>query len=107
MADEQQEQGPDRGRRRLVQGKVVSDKMDKTIKIHEERMVKHPLYGKYVRRRTVYKAHDERNEAREGDLVEIAFTRPISKTKCWRLVRVVRSATIPTKVATGQEEVSS
>lgn len=80
----------DRGRRRLVQGTVISDKMEKTITVQENRLVKHPMYGKYVRRKTIYKAHDERNEANTGDVVEIAFTRPISKSKCWRLVRVVR-----------------
>ena len=79
-----------RGRRRIVQGTVISDKMEKTITVRENRMVKHPLYGKYVRRKTVYKAHDERNEAHNGDVVEIVYTRPLSKTKCWRLVRVVR-----------------
>ena len=80
-----------RGRRRLVQGKVISDKMAKTISVQEDRMVKHPLYGKYVRRATTYKAHDESNQARLGDTVEIAFSRPLSKTKRWRLVRVIGS----------------
>ena len=74
---------------RTVQGTVVSDKMDKTITVREERLVKHPLYGKYVRRSTSYKAHDERNEAVAGDRVEIVATRPISKSKHWRLLRVV------------------
>ena len=82
----------DRGRRRLVQGTVISDKMDKTITVQENRLVKHPLYGKYVRRKTIYKAHDERNEAKQGDHVEIALCRPISKTKSWRLVRVLEQA---------------
>ena len=80
-----------RGMRRVVTGKVVSDKMDKTIAVRQERLVKHPLYGKYIRRATTYKAHDENNQARMGDVVEIAFGRPISKTKNWRLVRVVRT----------------
>ena len=66
---------------KTVTGTVVSDKMDKTITVREERMVKHPLYGKYVRRATVYKAHDEANQAEAGDRVEILFTRPISKSK--------------------------
>ena len=78
-----------RGTRKTVVGRVVSDKMPKTISVRRDRLVKHPLYGKYVRRWTVYKAHDENNEAKAGDQVEIAQTRPLSKTKCWRLVRVV------------------
>jgi len=77
---------------RTVTGTVVSDKMDKTITVREERMVKHPLYGKYVRRATVYKAHDETNQAETGDRVEILSTRPISKSKHWRLLRVVSKA---------------
>lgn len=79
-----------RGRRKTVIGRVISDKMDKTITVAEERLKPHPLYGKYVRRATKYKAHDEQNDAREGDVVEIAFGRPLSKTKNWRLVRIVR-----------------
>ncbi len=75
---------------RTVVGTVVSDKMQKTITVREERLVKHPLYGKYVRRATRYKAHDEANDANEGDLVEIVSTRPLSKTKSYRLLRVVR-----------------
>lgn len=81
----------ERGKRRTVVGQVVSDKMDKTITVKQERLVKHPLYGKYVRRSTIYKAHDEANKANTGDLVEIAFGRPVSKTKNWRLVRVIRA----------------
>ena len=80
-----------RGMRRVVTGKVVSDKMDKTIAVREERLVKHAFYGKYIRRATTYKAHDESNQARIGDVVEIVHDRPISKTKTWRLVRVLRS----------------
>ena len=82
----------ERSKMRTVTGTVVSDKMDKTITVRDERLVKHPLYGKYVRRSTKYKAHDERNEAREGDRVEILFTRPVSKSKSWRLLRVLRRA---------------
>ena len=82
----------ERAKMRTVTGTVVSDKMDKTITVKDERLVKHPRYGKYVRRSTKYKAHDERNEARAGDKVEILFTRPQSKTKSWRLLRVVRRA---------------
>ncbi len=79
-----------RNRRRLVTGLVTSDKMDKTIKVTVERQIKHPLYEKRLRRRTVYAAHDENNEARLGDMVEIMETRKLSKTKCWRLVKVLR-----------------
>jgi len=78
-----------RGKRKVVTGKVVSDKMDKTIAVRVDRLVKHPLYGKYVKRWTVYKAHDEQNDAREGDTVEIMETRPLSKSKRWRLVQIV------------------
>jgi len=81
----------ERGMRRIVTGTVVSDKMHKTISVRQERLVKHPLYGKYIRRATTYKAHDEQNQARLGDIVEIVHDRPISKTKNWRLVRVLRS----------------
>ncbi len=83
-----------RGQRKTVEGYVVSDKMDKTITVRSERLVKHPLYGKYIRRATIAKAHDENNEAQQGDLVEIAFTRPLSKTKNWRLVKIVRRSTL-------------
>jgi len=78
--------------RRVVTGRVVSDKMDKTITVREDRLVKHARYGKYIRRQTTYKAHDEANSARTGDTVEITYCRPMSKTKNWRLVRVVRSS---------------
>ena len=78
-----------RGRLPTVSGTVVSDRMDKTIVVKTERRVKHPRYGKYIRRYTTYYAHDELNEAKVGDKVELAFTRPLSKTKRWRLLRVV------------------
>ncbi len=78
-----------RGKRKVVTGKVVSDKMNKTISVRVDRLVKHPLYGKYVKRWTVYKAHDEQNDAHEGDTVEIMETRPLSKSKRWRLVQIV------------------
>jgi small subunit ribosomal protein S17 len=80
----------ERGPKKVVIGTVVSDRMQKTITVREERLVKHAVYGKYVRRATTYQAHDERGEAREGDQVEILRTRPLSKTKHWRLVRIVR-----------------
>lgn len=81
---------PSRKPRRI--GLVTSDKMQKTITVVVERLEKHPLYKKYVRKRTVLKAHDEKNEAKTGNLVELEFTRPLSKTKRWNLVRVLRRA---------------
>jgi small subunit ribosomal protein S17 len=77
---------------RTIQGIVASDKGDKTIKVLVEYQTKHPKYGKYLKRRTVLHAHDETNEAREGDTVEIAECRPLSKTKHHRLLRVVSKA---------------
>ncbi|MGD9843532.1 MAG: 30S ribosomal protein S17 [Steroidobacteraceae bacterium] len=77
---------------RLVTGKVVSNKMQKTITVSVERLVKHPMYGKYVRRTTKVLAHDEAGESREGDVVEIVECRPISRRKAWRLARVVSRA---------------
>ena len=78
-----------RGNRKIKTGTVTSDKMEKTITVSIERRVKHTRYGKYVRRITRFKAHDEKNEARIGDRVEIMETRPLSKTKNWRLVKIV------------------
>jgi len=75
---------------RTVTGKVVSNKMDKTITVMLERKVKHPLYGKFIRRSTKVNAHDETNECNEGDTVVVEQCRPMSKTKSWRLVKVVR-----------------
>ena len=77
---------------RLLTGKVVSNKMQKTITVAVERLVKHPTYGKYVRRTTKLKAHDENNECHEGDMVEIQECRPLSRDKAWRLARVVTRA---------------
>ena len=77
---------------RTIQGVVASDKGDKTIKVVVEYQQKHPKYGKYLKRRTVLHAHDEKNEAREGDTVEIAECRPLSKTKHHRLLRIVQKA---------------
>ena len=73
----------------VLTGRVVSDKMDKSITVLIERLVRHPLYGKQLRRSTKIKAHDEDNVCQQGDLVRIKETRPISKTKCWTLVEVV------------------
>ncbi|KAB7622892.1 30S ribosomal protein S17 [Alkalilimnicola sp. S0819] len=77
---------------RSVQGRVVSNKGDKSITVLVERLVRHPLYGKYIRRSSKMHAHDEQNECREGDLVAIEQCRPLSKTKSWRLVKVVERA---------------
>lgn len=73
-------------------GQVVSNKMDKTIVVAVENLVEHPLYKKRIRRTRKFQAHDERNEAHEGDLVRIGESRPISKNKTWRLLEIVRSA---------------
>jgi small subunit ribosomal protein S17 len=77
---------------RTVTGRVTSDKMDKTITVLVERRVKHPIYGKYVKRSTKLHAHDEQNECKEGDVVTIEACRPLSKSKAWRLVKVVEKA---------------
>ena len=82
----------DRGRRRLEVGVVTSDKMNKTRRVEIPRLVKHARYGKYIKRRTICHVHDEQNESHTGDTVEIMETRPLSKTKHWRLVRVVSRA---------------
>lgn len=81
-----------RGNRRTLIGVVTRDKMNKTRRVEIQRLVKHARYGKYIKRRTVCYVHDEKNETRIGDTVEIAETRPLSKMKCWRLVRVVTRA---------------
>jgi small subunit ribosomal protein S17 len=74
---------------RTLTGRVVSDKMDKSAVVMVERKVRHPLYGKYVRRSTKLHIHDENNECRQGDTVTIKQTRPVSKTKSWALLEVV------------------
>lgn len=81
-----------RGRRIEVTGEVVSNKMDKTISVLVTRMVKHAKYGKYMKRSSIFKAHDEKNEAKMGDVVRIHETRPLSKTKRWALTAVVETA---------------
>src|SRR6266496_5745387 len=81
-----------RGKRRVEIGVVTSDKMNKTRRVEIPRLVKHQRYGKYIRRRTICYAHDEQNESHTGDTVEIMETRPLSKLKNWRLVRVVTKA---------------
>jgi small subunit ribosomal protein S17 len=82
----------ERGRRKVRTGVVVSDSMDKTVVVRIASSIRHPLYGKIVRRTTRLKAHDETNKARAGDKVRIMETRPLSKTKRWRLVEVVERA---------------
>lgn len=94
-----------RAPRRTVTGFVTSDKMAKTIAVQITRKVKHPVYGKYVTRYEVFKAHDEKRAAKLGDEVEIAFTRRLSKTKNWTLVRVVSAARVV--AIRGEEEIAA
>ncbi len=82
----------ERARRRERVGRVVSDKMDKSITVAVDRQVKHPIYGKFITKTTKYMAHDENNEAKTGDVVHIMSTRPLSKRKTWRLVSIVEKA---------------
>ncbi|MBD3289978.1 30S ribosomal protein S17 [candidate division KSB1 bacterium] len=81
-----------RGRRKTKIGTVVSDKMDKSRVISVERFLRHPLYGKFVRKTSKFMAHDENNESHTGDTVRIMETRPLSKRKRWRLLEVVEKA---------------
>jgi len=81
-----------RNRRKELVGRVVSDKMDKTIVVSVETYNRHPLYNKRIRYTKKYKAHDEHNEAKEGDLVRIMETRPLSKEKRWRLVEIIEKS---------------
>ena len=98
-----------RNARRVLQGTVTGDRMDKTITVRVERRFKHPKYGKYVKRHKKYHAHDESNEARVGDVVELMATRPLSKSKRWRLVRILERSLLegdelaPVEIP-GQEE---
>ena len=82
----------ERNLRKTRTGVVTSDKMDKTITVAVERKVKHPIYGKFVKKTTRFHAHDEKNECTIGDIVKIMETRPLSKTKRWRLVEIVEKA---------------
>jgi small subunit ribosomal protein S17 len=77
---------------RTIVGRVVSDKMDKTVSVAVERLIKHPMYGKYIRRTTKVLAHDAANECKAGDRVAISECRPVSKTKSWTVVNVVERA---------------
>ncbi len=82
----------ERNLRKTRTGLVVSDKMQKTITVQVEDIVKHPLYKKYIKQTTKFKVHDENNECGIGDTVEIMETRPISRDKCWRLARIIEKA---------------
>jgi small subunit ribosomal protein S17 len=77
---------------RTITGRVVSDKMDKTVSVAVERLIKHPVYGKYIRRTTKVLAHDAANECKEGDRVSISECRPVSKNKSWAVVDVIERA---------------
>jgi small subunit ribosomal protein S17 len=81
-----------RGQRKVRAGRVISDKMDKTVVVAVESRIRHPLYGRIIRRTKKFKAHDETNMAHVGDLVEIMECRPLSKDKRWRVSRVVEKA---------------
>jgi small subunit ribosomal protein S17 len=102
MTQPTQQPTKQRGRRRVVTGVVTSDKMNKTRRVEIPRLVKHSDYGKYIRRRTICHVHDEANTSHVGDTVEIVETRPLSKLKRWRLVRIVTKAPV-----VGAEEVPS
>ena len=91
MTETQAQDTPPKAERTLT-GRVTSNKMSKTIAVEIERLVKHPKYGKYVRRTTRLLAHDEKNESRQGDKVAIVQCRPLSRRKSWRLVRVLERA---------------
>ncbi len=82
----------DKKNQRTLEGRVVSNKMDKTVSVAIERMIKHPVYGKYIRRTSKLLAHDATNDCREGDRVTIAECRPISKNKAWAVVNVIERA---------------
>lgn len=87
-----QERAESRGRRKVMTGTVVSDAMQKTVVVTIEMLVKHPEYGKYVRRRSRFKVHDEKDECKVGDVIRFMETRPLSKQKRWRLLDFVRRA---------------
>jgi small subunit ribosomal protein S17 len=103
MADAATPVKEERGQRRTAVGVVTSDKMNKTRRVEIPRLVKHQRYGKYIKRRTICHVHDEQNDSHAGDMVEIMETRPLSKTKHWRLVRVVSRA--PQAPAAGEKSV--
>ena len=82
----------ERGNKRTIKGVVISDKMDKTIVVKAERLVKHPIFHKYVRKHVKYKAHDEQNQCKAGDTVLIIEARPMSKEKRWRMLEILERA---------------
>jgi small subunit ribosomal protein S17 len=82
----------ERNSRKQRTGRVVSDKMDKSLTVAVDRQVKHPIYGKFITKTTKYMVHDEKNEAKSGDRVRIMETRPLSKNKKWRLVEIIEKA---------------
>ena len=91
MTEEEVKKVETKGQRTVV-GRVVSNKMDKTVSVAIERLIKHPVYGKYIRRTTKVLAHDENNECKSGDRVTISECRPVSKHKAWQVVNVVQRA---------------
>ena len=82
----------ERGNKRTIKGIVISNKMDKTIVVKAERLVKHPVFHKYVRKHVKYKAHDEQNQSKLGDTVLIVESRPLSKEKRWRMLEILEKA---------------
>ena len=92
MANQENKTEKKRGRLNQVVGEVISDKMDKTISVLIYRLVKHKKYGKYIRRTSIFKAHDEKNIAKKGDKVAVYECRPMSKSKRWRLVEILERA---------------
>jgi len=99
MADATTKPAEGRSQRRTLVGVVTRDKMAKTRRVDVERLVRHPRYGKYVKKRTVCYVHDETNESHVGDTVEIMETRPLSKQKCWRLLRILTKAPVKVQIA--------
>jgi small subunit ribosomal protein S17 len=97
----------ERSQRRTLQGTVTSAATAQTITVQVERTFRHARYGKYMSKRKKYAAHDEKSEARRGDLVEIAATRPLSKRKRWRLLRVVRRADLVSEIPDVETEIAS
>lgn len=82
----------ERNKRKEIVGKVVSNKADKSITVRVERKVKHPIYGKFIKKSTKFMAHDEENQCKMGDIVQLMETRPLSKNKRWRLVKIIERA---------------
>ena len=94
MSAESMPEQQERNVRKIMRGMVTSTKMDKTIVVQVDRKVRHPIYEKFVSKRTKLYAHDEQSEAVVGDIVELSQTRPLSKLKRWRLLRIIQKATI-------------